>query len=442
MTSTRWVAGAAAALAIALVLPSTAVGAAPLAPPDRIELPNGWQPEGITSHAKYLYTGSLATGAIWRANSRSGNGDVLARGREGRVAVGVDYDRCRDLIWVAGGATKKVRVHDARTGRVLETYNFRSDNPRFLNDIVVTGKGVYATDSMNQELAVIPFSPGDGCDADVPPASDARTMPLTGDLEYQEGFNLNGIVRSRGRLVTIQSNTGLLFTVNQRTGVTRTIDLGDDVLTQGDGLEIDGDILYAVRNRMNLIAVVDLDDDLASGEVVAELTSDDFDVPTTVTLVRDSLWAVNARFGTEASRTRRTGSRGWTSTPSGDARPSSGDRQDVKRAIVVRSTEVRAVGRRDLDLAVVAERGVELAVRSVRDDGPGRGLSHAAGREDAKVAGVCRRRRGGEARTPRDRENPVWCEAGVGRAVTVEPGEDRAPVPTGIVACADEDRPV
>ena len=307
MKSTRWGAVAAVALAMALVMPQTPVGAAPLDPPDRIDLPNGWQPEGITSHGKYLYTGSLADGAIWRANSRSGTGDVLARGREGRVAVGVDYDRCRDLIWVAGGATKNVRVHDARTGQLLETYRFPSDSPRFLNDIVVTGRGVYATDSMNQELAVVPLGRGDGSGvdrcrgADLPPPTDARTLTLTGDLEYQEGFNLNGIVQSAGQLVTIQSNTGLLFTVNQRTGDTHTIDLGDAVLTQGDGLEIDGDILYAVRNRMNLIAVVDLDDDLASGEVVAELTSDDFDVPTTVTLVRDSLWAVNARFGTEAT---------------------------------------------------------------------------------------------------------------------------------------------
>ena len=66
-------------------------------------------------------------------------------------------------------------------------------------------------------------------------------------------------------------------------------------------MEVDGDTLYVVRNRMNLVADVDLADDLGSGEVVAELTSEDFDVPTTITLTRGSLWAVNARFGTEAT---------------------------------------------------------------------------------------------------------------------------------------------
>ena len=304
MKSNRWGAVAAAALAMALVLPVTPAGAAPLPPPDRIDLPNGWQPEGITSQGKYLYTGSLADGAIWRANSRKwerrragtrtrGSG----RGRRGLRQVPRPH-------LVAGGATKKVRVHDARTGQLLETYRFRSDEPsvpqRHRRD--QAGRLRDRLDEPGARRRPVRLRRRLRTSAvDVPPSSDARTLPLTGDLEYEEGFNLNGIVRSGGRLVTIQSNTGLLFTVNQRTGDTHTIDLGDGLLTQGDGLEIDGDILYAVRNRLNLIAVVDLEDDLASGEVVAELTSDDFDVPTTVTLVRDSLWAVNARFGTEAT---------------------------------------------------------------------------------------------------------------------------------------------
>ena len=86
--------------------------------PDQIDLPNGWQPEGITTDGKRLYAGSLADGAIWVANAKTGNGRLLAAGRDGRVAVGVDYDRKRDLIWVAGGPTGKVRAQDADTGKV------------------------------------------------------------------------------------------------------------------------------------------------------------------------------------------------------------------------------------------------------------------------------------------------------------------------------------
>ena len=35
--------------------------------PARIDLPDGFQPEGIESWGAHLYAGSLADGAIWRA---------------------------------------------------------------------------------------------------------------------------------------------------------------------------------------------------------------------------------------------------------------------------------------------------------------------------------------------------------------------------------------
>ena len=96
----------------------------------------------------------------------------------------------------------------------------------------------------------------------------------------------------------MQSSKGLLFRINPFTGRTRTVNLGGGSHLVRDGLEIDGDILYVVRNQLNEIAVVDLGRRLRRGEVVAHLTDDDFDIPTTVALLEDSLYAVNARFGT------------------------------------------------------------------------------------------------------------------------------------------------
>lgn len=292
-----WTVGAIALLAALMPLQASAHFGGRHDTPDRIDLPNGWQPEGITTDGKSLYVGSLANGAIWRAAVRTGKGAVLAAGVPGRVAVGIEYDERRDLLWVAGGPTAEVRAHDADTGALLATYSFPSTKERFLNDLVVTRRGVFATDSMNQELAVVPLKKG--CRGhDLPPASRARTLPLTGDLVYTTGFNLNGIVKSDGSLVAVQSNSGKLFRIHPRTGDTDGVDLDGKLVTNGDGLEIDDDILYVVRNQNNLIAVVELDDDLDSGELVAELSDDDFDVPTTVALARHSLWAVNSRFGT------------------------------------------------------------------------------------------------------------------------------------------------
>jgi sugar lactone lactonase YvrE len=289
--------------AVALLGALAAVLSMAVAPPasaghahhvDRIDLPDGWQPEGITTDGRALYVGSLADGALWKADPRTGKGRILADGMDGRVAVGVDHDGRRHLVWVAGGGTAEIRAHDARTGRVKATYTFESENERFVNDLVVTRRGVFATDSMNQELLVVPLHKGKRLPA--PPA--ARTLPLTGDLEYAEGFNLNGIVRHHGRLLAVQSNTGLLFRIDPWSGRTRTVDLGGYLLTNGDGLEIRGHRLFVVRNQLNLVAVLHLSWWARSGRLLAERTSDDFDVPTTAALVGRSLWAVNARFNT------------------------------------------------------------------------------------------------------------------------------------------------
>jgi sugar lactone lactonase YvrE len=263
--------------------------------PDLIALPNGWQPEGITTDGKLLYAGSLADGALWRANPRTGATEVLEEGAPGRVADGVDYDRRRDLLWVAGGPTSEIRAHDADTGDLVATYTAPAADSRFLNDLVVTRRAVFVTDSFNRELIVVPLGHG----RRLPGPDAARTLPLTGDLVVQQGqFNLNGIVESHGMLLAVQSITGMLFAIDPGTGETRTVDLGGELVTNGDGLELDHDVLYVVRNQNNEIAVVDLSRRLQSGEVVAHLQDADFDIPTTAALLRHSLWAVNARFGT------------------------------------------------------------------------------------------------------------------------------------------------
>jgi hypothetical protein len=263
--------------------------------PDSIALPDGWQPEGITTDHKFVYSGSLADGAIFRADVRTGVGKVLATGATGRVAVGLDFDKRRGLLWVVGGPTGEIRAQDARTGEVVATYEFPSATPRFLNDVVVTHDAVFATDSFNRELAVIPLKHAHG--HRLPPASAATTLPLTGDVVFQDGFNLNGIVESHHMLISVQSNTGLLFRINEHTGVSRTIDLHGDLVTAGDGLELDGNLLYVGRN-VNEVDAVRLNHSLASGTVVATITDPTFDTPTTVALARHSLFVINARFNT------------------------------------------------------------------------------------------------------------------------------------------------
>jgi hypothetical protein len=168
--------------------------------------------------------------------------------------------------------------------------------PTFVNDVVVTPKAAFFTDSLNQQLYVLPL----GRHGQLPRQDAVRTLPLTGDLAFQPGFNLNGIEAARGGrvLIVVQTNTGLLFTVNPRTGVTDRIDLGGELVTNGDGLLLLGRTLFVVRNQDNLVAVVQLSGSLSSGRVVAELRDPDFDVPTTITFTAGRLYTVTARFGT------------------------------------------------------------------------------------------------------------------------------------------------
>jgi sugar lactone lactonase YvrE len=288
------------ALALAVLAPSAA--ARPF--PDIIRLPDGFQPEGIASgRGTSLYVGSIPLGAVWAGDARSGRGALLVPPHPGRNHIGIKVDR-RNRIFAAGGPTGQGYVYDARTGADLASYQLAPAGvATFVNDVVVTRDAAYFTDSLNPRLYVVPL----GRHGRLPGQGAVRTLPLTGDVVFQPGFNLNGIAAARGGsvLVVVQSPTGLLFTVNPRTGVTAEIDLGGALVTNGDGLLLLGRHLFVVRNRLNRIAVVKLSGSLSSGRVVAELIDPDFDVPTTITFTAGSLYAVNARFGNPDPATAR-----------------------------------------------------------------------------------------------------------------------------------------
>ena len=283
-------------MGVMALLPATAEAASF---PGTIPLPDGWQPEGIAAgRGTSLYVGSIPTGAVWKGDARTGQGDVLVPGQPGvRSAIGIKVDR-RNRLFVAGGATGMAFVYDARTGQDLASYRLTPEGTAatFVNDVVVTGKGAYFTDSLNQQLYVVPLGPG----GRLPGQDQVRVLPLTGDLAYTTGFNLNGIAAARGGrvLLAVQSNTGLLFRINPRTGVTRQVDLGRSLLTNGDGLLLIGRTLFVVRNQDNQIDVVKLSGSLDRGRVVTTITNPDFDVPTTIAFQAGHLYAVNARFGT------------------------------------------------------------------------------------------------------------------------------------------------
>jgi hypothetical protein len=278
---------------------STALAAGPVAAqpfPARVDLPDGFMPEGITHNGPTIYVGSLANGAIWRGDVRTGDGDVFIEGAEGRVAVGVDYESGARRLWVAGGPTGEVRVYDASDGTLLQTYKFSGAG--FLNDLVVTRTAVYVTDSSADHLDVIPL----GADGALPAPNGVTTLRLGGDFEVvPKQFNANGIVATRGSLIVVNTQVGKLYRVDPATGNATAIavEMADGEpysVTFGDGLELRGTrTLYVMRNQLELVAVLNLAPDLASARVEGELDHD-LSIPTTAAFASGRLWVVNARF--------------------------------------------------------------------------------------------------------------------------------------------------
>ncbi len=292
-------------LALTAALVVTGLGLTPAAaadrggprpvPPVEFALPAGFQPEGIDVDRRgRAYLGSLADGDIDRLDLRTGAGEVISEG-PGTPSVGVEVDQ-RGRLFVAGGAAGDARVVDTRTGEVLASYALGGG---FVNDVVVTRDAAFFSDSVRPVVHVLRFGPGGA----LPEAGEQ--LPITGALVYGPGFNGNGIETTPGgsALLVVQSSTGGLFRVDPATGASTAVDLGGEVLTNGDGLTRDGRTLYAVQNQLNAVAVLELARDGRSAQVRERVTDPRFDVPTTVARYRDALYLPNARFGTPPTPT-------------------------------------------------------------------------------------------------------------------------------------------
>jgi sugar lactone lactonase YvrE len=276
-------------------------GARRPAGPQRINLPDGFQPEGIAiGRGPAAYVGSLADGDIHRANLRTGRGRVISQG-DGTPSVGMKLDRMGRL-WVAGGADGDAKVVSTRTGRVLATYDFTggTTGATFVNDVVLRKRAAWFTDS--QRAVLYKVSPVKGR----PARARVRTVPLTGAWnQVANQFNANGISTTPdGRaLLVVQSFTGKLFRVNPRTGRAAQVGLGGYALANGDGMLRKGRTLYVAQNQDNKVAVLRLGKHGRFGHLVRTLRSPGFDVPTTIARSRSALYLPNARFTTPPTPT-------------------------------------------------------------------------------------------------------------------------------------------
>jgi WD40 repeat protein len=281
--------------------------------PDLIALPNGFQPEGIATAKRHtFFVGSRDNGAIYRGSLRTGEGAILVPGAspsvpsDDRGATGLKVDRFGRLF-VSGADSHVIRVYDASTGSEIRNYPVTGSG--FINDVIVTKRGAYFTDSNNARLYHIPFGDGGAL-------RDLQTITLGGDYINGAGFNANGIEAARGgkSLIVVKSNTGELFDVDAATGAAEKIAVtgGDGELVNADGIMRKGRKLYVVENRddgngaapgVGVISVVKLSRDLSRGVIARTITDEKLDVPTTMARSGGRNYVVNAKFNTAPTPT-------------------------------------------------------------------------------------------------------------------------------------------
>jgi hypothetical protein len=289
-------------LLLVMLLTALAGPAAIARPAEVIVLPGASSAEGIAAgRGTTFYAGDLFRGDIFRGSIRRGTAELFIDAPTGRMAVGMAADLRHDLLFVAGGFTGQGYVYDLRSGATVATYQFAAPSPpppapvpptSVINDVAVTGRGAWFTDSRQAQLYFVPVSR-----AGVPGRA-FRTLAVSGPAADTSGaFNLNGIrATANGKaLIVAHSATGQLYTVDPATGASATI-AGVSVPTV-DGIVLQGRRLWAVQNS-NQVTRIRLAADLSAGVVEEVITSELFQVPTTAALFGSRLAVVNAKFDT------------------------------------------------------------------------------------------------------------------------------------------------
>lgn len=270
--------------------------------PEIIQLPNGFQPEGIATGPNHsFYVGSLVSGQIYKGNLQTGEGNILYAPTGMDQTVGLSLDSRTGYLYAAKGLLGTGAVYDSKSGNLITSIPLAAPFTAMINDVVITREAAYFTSSLEPVLYKVPLLNN----GNLPEPIEVIALTLTGDFSMephpmipQLGAFANGIdATSNGKhLMLVNTGRGELYHLNPITGEASLIDLGGALLPFADGILLDGEILYVVQNMMNQVAVIMLSDDFATGTLIGTITDVDFGIPTTIVEFGARLYLVNSHF--------------------------------------------------------------------------------------------------------------------------------------------------
>jgi sugar lactone lactonase YvrE len=254
-------------------------------------------PEGVTfdPRSNAFFVGATGDGTVYRGTLDTTTVSEFIPGAPGRSAIGMKASRGK--LYVAGGATGAISVFDIATGD--EVAEFATGTGGFLNDLVVTPAGdVYVTDSFRPMLWHVT------ADQVAAGAGTVEAIPVSPEIQYVAGFNLNGIVARKGgdELIVVQSNTGKLFRIDFDEDAVngRTIQqIAVEPLVGGDGMLLDrGRLIVVQGGPPPTLTFVQLEGGARRGRVVERRTDPTLRGPSTIARARQLYLVVNADFAT------------------------------------------------------------------------------------------------------------------------------------------------
>jgi sugar lactone lactonase YvrE len=256
-------------------------------------------PEGIAiaEDGSTFYAGATADGTLFRGDLATREVSEFVPGGTGGLTFAVGMKATGDRLVVAGGPSGNVFVFDTGTAELLAVAatGIQGGAEMFLNDVAIAKRGeAYVTDSGGQRIYRVRAGVISG--EDEPPATMKPWLDLNEVLTGDDvPTYLNGIaINASGRFLLAVDSGGKLYRIATGDKTVTVVDVALEAIAGGDGLVLDGTTLYVVRP--DRISVVQLTDDLATGEALGDVTDPALSSPTTAAKLGGCLFVVNSQF--------------------------------------------------------------------------------------------------------------------------------------------------